>query len=836
MTIGGLRRGEGLRLAAVAVCVLLLAGYVVARFEVTTDVAEFLPDAEDRALASLSREIADSELSRTMILALEAADLDSALRASRAFEAALRADPRLTDALAFLEGGPTDGLERALFELYEPRRLYFLADGEEAARARTSEAGLHRAAAALRDELAGPLSLLASRVAPRDPFLSLPGVFRKLERSRGGDELDVVDGRFIAADDRTAVLFLATKASALDARAQAPVLAAIDDAFASIASSFPGGLRLDQSGVNRFATRAATAIEADIRRVSTLSSALLCALLWVLFRSLRLVALAAIPVASGVVAGAAAVLFVFGRLHGITLAFGAALIGVAIDYVVHLYCHHTIVSPGGDPRASLRILSGSLTTGATTTLAGFGALAAANLAGLREVALFSVAGILVAFVVTRLVVPLLMPQRVAPVAAREALVAAVDRTFAALSRVRRGLAILPIAVLLFAAVAIPRVRLDPELANLGRMDPELLAEDERVRGKVARTEQMRFVVALGEDEAAALAVNDAVAARLDEAIAAGELEAQKSLSPLLPAPATQRAVARVAREDPGLPERLRRVFREEGFAEGAFEPYLQSLGEPLPEPLTYSDLLASPAAPLLRAFRVRLGERVAFLTFLQGVRDADALEARLADLPGAILLRQADLFREAQLAYQRSTALLLAVGLAAVAALLALRYRDLRRTLATLIPAVLAALLTVSVLGITDRGLDLISLTALLFVVSMGVDYSVFLVDASESAAAAVGERVAAGARAGAGERERAHAGEHADAGERGEAREVAAALTGALLACLSTVGAFGLLAMSEHPVLADLGLTAAVGIGSSLLLAPTTLVLLKRPGGAGRA
>lgn len=801
MTGPALRPGEGGRLAAVALAVLLLAVYVVARFEVTTDVSEFLPDAEDRAVAALSREIADSELSRTMILALEAADLESALRASRAFEAALRREPALAESLAFLEGGPAEGLERALFELYEPRRLYFLAESEPAARERTSEVGLHRAAAELRAELAGPLSLLASRVAPRDPFLSLPGIFRRLERSRGGEELDVVDGRFIAADDRTAVLFLATKASALDARAQAPVLAAIEAAYHAIEAEFPDGLRLDQSGVNRFATRAATAIEADVKRVSTLSSVLLCVLVGVLFRSLRLLALAAIPVASGVLAGMAAVLLVFGRLHGVTLAFGAALIGVAIDYVVHLYCHHTIVARGADPRASLRTIAPALATGAGTTIAGFAALAAANLAGLREVALFSVVGIAVAFGITLAVVPILMPREVRPVAARERLVAAVERGYRALARARRGLVWIPVAVLVFAAIALPRVRLDPELANLGRLDAGLLAEDERVRSKVARPEQMRFVVAQGEDEAAALAVNDAVAARLAAAIEAGELEGQRSLAPLLPSPSTQRAVAAVARADAALPERLRRVFREEGFAEGAFEPYLHALREPLPEPLAYADLLASPAAPLLRAFRVVLGERVAFLTFLQGVTDADALERRFADLPGAILLRQADLFREAQLAYQRSTAILLAGGLFVVAALLALRYRDARRVVATLVPALLAVLLTVSILGITGRGLDLISLTALLFVVSMGVDYAVFLVDASD-----------------------AHA-----------SRGVAAALTGALLACATTIGAFGLLALSEHPVLADLGLTAAVGIGASVLLAPTTLVVARRTGEAGR-
>ena len=58
---------------------------------------------------------------------------------------------------------------------------------------------------------------------------------------------------------------------------------------------------------------------------------------------------------------------------------------------------------------------------------------------------------------------------------------------------------------------------------------------------------------------------------------------------------------------------------------------------------------------------------------------------------------------------------------------------------------------------------------------------------------------------------------------------------TTSYIACATTIGAFGLLALSEHPVLADLGLTAAVGIGASVLLAPTTLVVARRTGEAGR-
>ena len=162
---------------------------------------------------------------------------------------------------------------------------------------------------------------------------------------------------------------------------------------------------MDQSGVNRFATWAAQAIENDIKRVSIVSSVLLGGLLLVLFRSLRFVGLAAIPVGVGVLAGCAAVLAVFGRLHGITLAFGASLIGVSIDYVVHLYCHHSIVRPEGGATASLRAIMRPLATGAITTTAGFVALSASTLVGLREVACFAVVGILTAFASTVVLLP-----------------------------------------------------------------------------------------------------------------------------------------------------------------------------------------------------------------------------------------------------------------------------------------------------------------------------------------------------------------------------------------------------------------------------------------------
>ena len=69
-------------------------------------------------------------------------------------------------------------------------------------------------------------------------------------------------------------------------------------------------------------------------------------LLLVAYRSLPVLVLGLLPLASAGLAGLAAVSAVFGTVHGITLAFGFTLIGVAQDYPMHLFSHqHRGVDP-----------------------------------------------------------------------------------------------------------------------------------------------------------------------------------------------------------------------------------------------------------------------------------------------------------------------------------------------------------------------------------------------------------------------------------------------------------------------------------------------------------
>ncbi|MEE9385377.1 MAG: MMPL family transporter [Nannocystaceae bacterium] len=776
------------------VTTLLLLGlgwFVWAHFKITTDITHFLPSGDEREEAELSREIANSELSRTMILMVGAPDQAASLLASHEFEAKLRADPEITDELAFLEGGPPPGIDQAVWELYHPRRFSFLAPDATSAAVRIGEVGVREVAARLKAKLALPISPLIGRLAPEDPFLTISGLYERFERARN-DGIRVVGDRFVTADGHHTVLFLGTIASAFDAQAQAPLLEAIDQAFDAVNAAALSTLTLQQSGINRFAVRSERAIKRDIARVSLVSMIGLVLLFTLLFRSWMLVALTSMPIGIGMLSGCAACLAAFGQIHSLTLAFGAALIGVCIDYTVHLYCHHALApDPAGPHRTLARIWPGLL-LGAATTVTGFVALGWSSFPGLQEVALFASVGISAALAATRWLLPPLLPRTPRPVHLTAAVARWLESTLTAMRRRRFILWLLLAATVALLSIGIPRARWDDDVTELRRLDPQLVAEDEAVRDLVARFEQRRFVIAVAADDESALQINEQVADQLREAQEVGEIGGYRNVYNLLPSARRQRAVEQVARTADDLIPRMRRALEDEGFHPELFAPFEHALTGRSPPPLTFEDLASSALAPMVRSFRISLGDKVAFLTFLHDIRDAPAVASRLAPIAGAKLLDHGGIMARAYEGYRERIVELLFVGLLAIASILAARYRDLRMTLAALLPALLAAGAAVAVLALVGVPLNVLSLTALLMVLSIGVDYGVFLTEAHI------------------------------------QSENIGPTLLSLVVACASTVLGFGLLALSDHPALMSLGLTAGVGVLASLMIAPTVLVLTR--------
>lgn len=327
---------------AFAVVLAGLGAYVARNLRVTNDITSFLPEGVDPEVSAIIKELAGSELARSMIVTVGGPEPDEVADATRELRAALADNPRV----AWVGGGFDESGVESVFALYFSRRLSFWTDEPEKAASRLSDGALAEAARALKGALGSPLGALVRRIAPEDPLLVSRDQLDRLRRVHDTN-LHVRNGQLMTADERYGVLFLASRAGPFDSTEQAQLLASLDDSFATVNRVHGGRLTLESSGVNRFAMQSEKSIRADIQRISALSTIGVVVLFVAIFRSLRYVVLGMVPLVAGTLCAMAVSLKVFGTLHGITLAFGSSLIGVGIDYAEHYFSHHT-VSPHPD--------------------------------------------------------------------------------------------------------------------------------------------------------------------------------------------------------------------------------------------------------------------------------------------------------------------------------------------------------------------------------------------------------------------------------------------------------------------------------------------------------
>lgn len=179
--------------------------------------------------------------------------------------------------------------------------------------------------------------------------------------------------------------------SNLNIQGESDLAQSITQAMAFAQVSVPQS-QIMHSGVFFYAASAAQHARADITRITLISGIAVIVLLLLIFRSVTALIFPMITVALGVGFALAVTHGVFGSVHILTIVFGASLIGIVIDYSIHYFCHGD--GNNGDRSGLHKAMLLSL----VTSMVGYGALAMSHLETLSQVALFSCAGMAMAWI------------------------------------------------------------------------------------------------------------------------------------------------------------------------------------------------------------------------------------------------------------------------------------------------------------------------------------------------------------------------------------------------------------------------------------------------------
>lgn len=744
---------------------LAASAVIVARTTISTDVSAFLPRSPTPEQQVLVEQLREGVVSRLALIALEGASPAALAQASKAMAAELRKDASFVS----VENG--DGSGDAADREFLWRHRYLLSSAVDAER--FSAAGLRERLEETLRLLDSPAGALVRRIVANDPTGELLHILESLEaQSRPATR----EGVWFSRDGRRALLLAQTRAPGYDVGAQEGALARIAQAFSRAGTD---EVKLLVSGPGVFAARTRVAVRNDALRLSLIATALVAGLLLAVYRSGRLLALGLVPIASGALAGIAAVSLGFGSVHGITLGFGVTLIGEGVDYAIYLF---TQAAGGGARHAALERIWPTLRLGVLTSICGFSAMLFSGFTGLAQLGLFSIVGLLVAVAVTRWVLPGMLPSTLAaPIvgAAGPWASAAARRA----SSLRYPVLILVAAIAVLLAARGERLW-NEDLASLSPVPRADQALDEKMRADLGAPDVRFLVVIHAPDQEAALQASEAVGQGLRKASQAGMLEGYESPADFLPSRQTQEARRQALPEPAQLRANLEKAVAGLPFRGKVFEPFLaDAAAARSAPPIGRSGMQGTRLALRVDSLLARRADGWAAMLPLRNVADAAGIARYLTAPPGAqaVLL---DLKRESEQLYHSYRAQALAyslLGAAAIGALLLASLRSLRSFFAVTAPLVAAVLVTTGALALAGESLSIFHLVGLLLVVAIGSNYSL-LFDRQASSQS---------------DRSRT--------------------LVSLLLANATTVIGFGLLALSRVPVLHDIGVT--VGLGTVLAL-----------------
>jgi len=623
-------------------------------------------------------------------------------------------------------------------------------------------------------ELRSPLAGIVKKTFNYDPTAEVRFI---LEQWHQGKQPDKAFGVWSSADNKSALILAAIDIIGADINKQEWAINKIKDDFANIHSI---DLTISISGIGVFAVQAREKIKLESRNISIFATMGVLLLIFLAFNSVWIVFLSTLPLTSAILAGVVATQLIFGSVHGITLAFGLTLIGVALDYPIHVFSHLT---QNENIKQSIRSIWPTLRLGVLTTCLGFLALTQTSFNGLAQLGVFAISGLLIASLVTWVVLPeLLSIFKIKEMG--------VPSWIGSLSRYKikfgfNGMLISLVVVgLLFLAYPI---KWENDLAKLSPISSEQSSLDKYLREQLKTDDLVNIAIVYGKTSNSVIRKTENLAIFLKELVHSKKIKAYHAPYQFLSSVETQLARQRKLPERSKLEEHVFKAIKDSRFKQNRFSTFINDVAESRKfSPLKKEQLKGTLLGTQLSALLIENDNDWFGIIRFVGVNDSVALEQEIINLnrQDVSYLNIKKISQMIVDDFRNEAVNLAAVGVIVIFIALLIGLNDRRRLIQVCFIVTMAVAFDILLLNIFSQALSLFHLTSLLLVLGLGLDYSLFFTRKAENSAA----------------REKT--------------------VYGILVCFGSTALVFGMLAYSSIPVLSAIGVTVFIGVSLSFLFA----------------
>lgn len=736
--------------------------YSKGAFPIETNILALLPDnQQDKVAQQAFDSIADTMSDKVVFVVNQTKNNDKQL-----FDAVDQFSHQLSDLPLFdsVTATISENQQQAWGKYYFPARAQLLTEKQKEQLTTAPDQQVQKVLQALYN----PFSGVTGAELENDPFLLFRDFLSGLTQSSGHFQIE--NGYLTVKSDQAKYVVitadLAGSSYQLSLQQQLPQLVELEQ---TIQQAF--SVEIQHTGVIFYAAHGTESAKSEISTIGLGSLIGILVLILLVYRSTLPLTLALLSISTGLFCAYVLTIWLFGSIHLFSLVFGASLIGVSIDYAFHFLTDRLNAGNKWNSTKGIQQLFPAITLGLITSLVGYLGMLVAPFPGLQQLSLFSAIGLTAAYFTVVCWYPLLAtkPNKYQVIPAQRALGQWLLVWRQPLIRI-----VLPLSLLVASGFGVYKAQYDDDIRQLQAL-PQVLQQQEReikaITG-VGGSQQLLLVRADTEEEL--LQKLESVSNQLEQKANFGGFQ---TISRYVPSEKTQRENY----------QRVKALYAQQA------DNYHTVIQQKVPllfsqpfTPLTIDGFLASPISDTVGFLWLgKIDDVVASVITFNKAVDSQELHA-FAEKQNITYLNKAEEISTLFGQYRERITELLLIAYGAIFLLLLPRY-GLKQGFLIVLPPFIAGCAGLAVTVFTGVPLNLFNLLALMLILGIGIDYTLFF----------------------------------AEQNKQEDDSHTESTLLAISLSALTTILSFGLLALSETQAIHSFGITVLTGIIVAWLLAP---------------
>ncbi|MCK7589460.1 MMPL family transporter [Subsaxibacter sp. CAU 1640] len=644
--------------------------------------------------------------------------------------------------------------------------------------------------------LASPSGIVAKQTIIKDPLgVSILAV-QNLKQLGFNEDFELKDGFLVSKDGNHILLFITPKFKSSETNQNELFAEQLYQFQEHLNQEYKGKISSEAFGGSLIAVANAQQIKKDIQWTVTIAMIALLVLFITFYKKLTIPLILLVPTIFGGLLSVAILYLIRTEISAISLGIGAVLLGVTLDYSLHILTH--IRNNETIERLYADVAKPILMSSLTTALA-FLCLLFIDSQALQDLGIFAAISVLGASLFALVFIPQVYKGKAAKALGKRSFIdSSSNYAFHKNKWLIGGLVLL----LIVSAFTYNKVGFNNDLSNLNYESQQLKDAEQHLDELTNETSKSLYVIANGNEIQNVLETNDELFEQLKELETSKDIISFNSIAALVPSQKSQKEKINrwqnfwTSEKIQQTESDLRASGQTQGFKQNSFEEFHRLLNKEF-QPLDLEEFKKVSNIPL-EDFVASSGDFHTITSILKVDDDnIQAVKKTFQNQDNVIVIDRQNL-NETLLGHLKTDFNhLIIYCFMVVLVLLLLFYRNIKLTLVTVIPIIITWFITIGVIGLLGIEFNIFSILISSFIFGLGVDYSIFMTNGLLK--------------------------------QQQEANEntLATHKTSVLLSVLTTILGIGVLIFAKHPALHSISVVSMIGIIIAMLIAFTIQPLL---------